>query len=89
MRNELGKMIRKYREKRELERAELAKKLQIAASYVMHLENESIGAAFSNGLMTKVVNVLHLPKRKAMALADAHNRRVRSYRQSLKRRKSA
>lgn len=80
MKKELGLMIRKYREKRELEREELARRLKITVAYVGHLENEAQAARFSEGLMTRVVKVLRLPKRKVLALASAHNRRVKKYR---------
>lgn len=83
MRNELGAMIRKHREKRQLEKEDLARKLKISAHYVRHLETECPAAVFSDNLMKRVVKTLSLPPRKALALARAHNRRVARYRKRL------
>lgn len=79
MRKEFGEMVKKYRHKRELERAELARKLEISLGYVLHLENECCSATFSPALMERVIDTLKLPRRKALTLAEAHNRRVARY----------
>lgn len=89
MRKELGIMIRNHREKRRLKAEELARKLNISAHYVRHLETECPSAKFSEGLMERVVKTLRLPRRKALSLADAHNRRVKRYLASLKPRKTS
>ncbi len=84
MRKELGQMIREKRLEKRLKEEQLARKLKISTHYVRHLENECKAAIFTDSLMTRVVQVLDLPIRKVMSLAETHNRRVRRYRTSLK-----
>lgn len=84
MRKILGSMIQEAREKQNLKREELAKKLAVSVSYVRHLEYENYAARFSDDLMTRVIRTLNLPLAKAAQLAATHNRRVAKYRKSLK-----
>ncbi len=87
MRNQLGSMIRKAREKIGLTRVAAARKVGISHYYFGHLER-SAPVRLSDKLRDKLVTKLGVPK-SISRMQDAHNKRASKYYKQYRKRNAA
>lgn len=84
MNKNFGTVLRLSREKNNLTREQLAKKVKVSAIYISHLENENPAAPISMTLLDRIKKAIKI-EIGAVKLAERHNMKVRRYRNARKK----